>query len=131
MDDTDKKAGTAPSADGEGAAKPASTLRDRAARAAPVPDIALVETHVPVLAKPELKKRELIDKVVALTGQKKRDVRPTLEAAFAVLGEALDDGRDLNLEPLGKVKVNRHRVLSDGRVFNTRIRRKTQPPSGT
>jgi len=73
-----------------------------------------------------LRKKELIDRVVALSGMKKKDVKPVVEATLAVLGTALSNEEPLNLQPLGKVVINRKKELANGEVLITRIRRSTQ-----
>jgi DNA-binding protein HU-alpha len=70
-----------------------------------------------------LKKPDFIDRVVERSGEKKRHVKPILEAALAVLGEALSNGEELNLQPLGRVKVNRHRVDDDAELLILKLRR--------
>jgi len=70
-----------------------------------------------------LKKPDFIDRVVERSGEKKRFVKPILEAALAVLGEALSKGEELNLQPLGRVKVNRHRVDEDAEMLILKLRR--------
>lgn len=61
-----------------------------------------------------IKKPEILDEVVLRTNLKKRDVKPTVEAALAVIGDALRDGAVLNLPPLGKVRVVKSRQLDNG-----------------
>ena len=39
-----------------------------------------------------------------------------------ILGEALAETRELNLQPLGKVKVRREKLMPNGRVMVTKIR---------
>ncbi len=100
------------------------------ARKAPAPKTAstaaakpvVVTEAAPVVSGPELKKKELIDMVVERSGVKKRFAKPALEAALAVLGEALDEGRELNLRPFGKMKVQRAKDVSNGKVMNVRVR---------
>jgi len=43
----------------------------------------------PVLAEPDLKKKELVDLVVERSGIKKKDAKPVVEAMLAVLGETI------------------------------------------
>lgn len=74
-----------------------------------------------------LRKRELVERVVARTGTKKRDVKPVIEALLSELGEALADGRSLVLPPLGRVRINREKKLVNGRVIIAKIRQ-TDPP---
>ena len=61
-----------------------------------------------------MKKPDLLDKVVARTNLKKRDVKPAVEAAFAVIREALQDGSELSLPPLGKVRLVKSKPLDGG-----------------
>lgn len=71
----------------------------------------------------ELRKKELVDRVVAMTGLKKRDVKPALEAALVVLGDALANDEVLNLQPFGKMQVKRRKELPNGEALVTRVRR--------
>jgi len=77
----------------------------------------------PVVAGPELKKRDFIDKVVARSGLPKKDVKPVINAVLIELGEALSDSRELVLQPLGKLKVNRSKALASGEALTLRLRR--------
>jgi nucleoid DNA-binding protein len=81
------------------------------------------------LAKPEvapiedapklMKKPDLLDQVVARTNLKKRDVKPAVEAALAVIREALRDGSDLALPPLGKVRLVKTKEMEGGAAIMT------------
>lgn len=82
---------------------------------------------VSFVAPPELRKRELIALAVQRSGMRKRDVKPAIEAALAVMGEALASGRELNLVPLGKVKVTRLKKGGRGLVVHTRVRQPDDP----
>ncbi|MEO1639296.1 MAG: HU family DNA-binding protein [Pseudomonadota bacterium] len=66
-----------------------------------------------------LKKPDLLDQVVARTNLKKRDVKPAVEAALSVIGDALRDGQDVNLPPLGKLRVVKTKDLDDGAAILT------------
>lgn len=109
------------------AAKPKTAAKTTAARKAP-PKPATKATPVvvtekePVVSAPDLKKVDLVDAVVERSGIKKKFAKPAIEAALAVLGEALADGRSLNLRPLGKVKIQRTKDVSNGKVMTARIR---------
>lgn len=87
---------------------------------APVPTLVSVTT--PVVAPADLRKKELIDLVVERSGAKKRDAKPAIEATLAVLGEMLASGRELNLPPLGKVRINRVEEKANGRVIICKLR---------
>jgi DNA-binding protein HU-alpha len=82
----------------------------------------VVEGPQPVVSGPMMRKKELIDLVVERSGIKKKDAKPVVEATLAILGEALADARELNLQPLGKVKVRREKQMPNGRVLVTKIR---------
>lgn len=81
-----------------------------------------LDQDLPTGAQPELRRKELIDMVIARSGVKRREARPAIETALAVLGEALSEGRELNLRPFGKLKVMRMRKSDNGLVLNTRVR---------
>lgn len=70
-----------------------------------------------------LRKPDFIDRVVERSGGKKKDVKPAVEAALAVLGEALAQQEELNLPPLGKLKVTRHKQAPNADVLICRLRR--------
>ncbi len=101
---------------------------ESAVSAAPSPTV--VTEVKPVVQGREMKKKELIDAVVTRSGIKKKDAKPVVEAMMAVLGEALSEGRMLNLQPLGKIKVNRTKELSGSRVLRCQIRQTTDGGSG-
>ncbi|MFZ5963851.1 HU family DNA-binding protein [Thalassococcus sp. BH17M4-6] len=94
----------------------------QAAETSPV----VVTSDAPLVTAPDLKKRDLINAVVARSGVKKRDAKPAIEAALAILGSALSEGRDLNLPPLGKVKVQRQKKIAQGQVVTIRLRQKDE-----
>ncbi|MEM7318715.1 MAG: HU family DNA-binding protein [Pseudomonadota bacterium] len=94
------------------------------------PPSKVVSIAEPVVAQPELRKRELIDLVVDRSGQKKKDVKPAVEALLEVLGESIATGREFNLQPLGKLRINRVEEKGSGRVFMCRLRQSQTASSG-
>ena len=78
-----------------------------------------------------LRKKEFVERVTTLSGHKKQDVREITEAVLAVLGDALSKGEELNLPPLGKVKVNRQRDLTSGEMMIIKLRRAGEKETGT
>lgn len=72
---------------------------------------------------PLLKKQELVERIVKASGAKKKDVKLIIEAALGVLGDALSAGEELNLPPLGKMKVNRSRDEGNAEVLILKLRR--------
>lgn len=97
--------------------RPEATAVSAPAEAEPV----TVE-EIPIVPQPELRKKELIDLAVERSGIKKRDAKPAIEAALAILGEALSEGRELNLAPFGKMKVTRMKKAGNGQIINARLR---------
>lgn len=66
-----------------------------------------------------LKKPELLDAVVTRTNLKKRDVKPAVEAALAVLADALRDEKIVNVPPLGKLRLVKSKPLDGGAAVMT------------
>ena len=93
----------------------------------PAPDMS-PKTNVmaSVTAPTELKKKELVDLVVARSDVKKKYAKPVVEALLEVLGETLGKGREMNLQPLGKVKYNRTKETDSARIVVTKIRQSKQ-----
>lgn len=85
----------------------------------------VVETLSPVVLSNELRKKELFELVVERSGMKKKDVKPVVEALLAVLGDALSEQREMDLPPLGKLKIQRGKELPDGRALVLKLRQKT------
>lgn len=92
---------------------------------APVAE-AVTETTEESAAETVMRKRDLIDRVVEQSGVKKKDAKPAIEAALAILGEALSNEEQLNLPPLGKIMVNRKKDVDNGEVLVVKLRRSKQ-----
>lgn len=76
----------------------------------------------PVVTAGSMRKPDLISSVVARTGAKPRDVKPIVDAVLATLGEAIADGQELNLPPLGKLKLQRAKVTDKARITIAKLR---------
>lgn len=109
---------TAPAKSAPAARKPRNTAAVKAAAPEPV----VVKAAPPAPAQPDLRKKELIDMVVAQSGVKKKDAKPAVEAMLAILGDALASGRELNLQPFGKLRINRAEDRSNGRIIICKLR---------
>lgn len=108
------------------AAKTTAAPAKAVATAAPAsPITSVVETVKPVVAGAPIKKPELIERVMAETGMKKKDVKPVVEAMLAVLGRALKDGEELTLPPLGKLMIKRRKDLANATILNLKLRHPT------
>ena len=82
-------------------------------------DVAVPKTKIstPAISVPQgemLKKAEFIDRAVERGDVKKRDAKPAIEAALAVLSEALMAGEELNLPPMGTMRVVKSKDIGDG-----------------
>ena len=86
------------------------------------PEPKVVEESTPTVTN-ELKKPELIDRVVALSGVKKKDAKPVVEAMLSVMGQAITDGEQLNLQPFGRVRIVRSKDLPNGQAVTLKLRR--------
>lgn len=102
-------------------AKAPAALKSAAAESAPKPTPTVIAPAGPIPAE-ELRKKELIEAAVERSGVKKRDAKPAIEAALAIIGEALAEGRELHLNNMGKFKINRSKKVKDGRVIIGRFR---------
>lgn len=127
----------------------ANTAKPRAAKASavpsPTPELVVagvsemaVSEQVPVVVDtddavgggagesgPVFKKKHLIERVQALSGARKRDIKDIVEATLVAIGEALASGDALNLPPLGKLTVNRQKDLASGEMMIVKIRRQS------
>lgn len=124
------KTGAKPKAKAEAPAK-TSTAVTRTKKAAtppvtpppaPIAEPKVVNTQAPVVNGPALTRKALMDQVVARSGIKKKYAKPAIEAALAVLGQALADGREIKLPPLGRGKVTRTQDKANGNVIVLRLR---------
>ena len=100
-----------------------TTTVARKAAAAPSAPIAVAQSVETEVASEMMRKKELIDAVVARSGIKKKDAKPVVEAMLSVLGDAIEEGRELNLQPLGKLKVNRSKDVGNAKVMICKLRR--------
>lgn len=78
-----------------------------------------------------LKKQDLLAQVVERSGIPKRDAKPVVEAMLAVLGDALAEGREMNLKPMGKIKRKRVTEGDTARVIVANIRQPHAVGTGT
>lgn len=113
------------------AAAPTSVVSGDAPAAAKTLKPTVVDAPQAVIVGPMMRKKELVDVVVARSGMKKKDVKPVVEMMLSVLGEAIADNRELNLPPFGRLKVRREKTLPNGRMVVAKIRQSTPPVAKT
>ena len=86
------------------------------------PKATIVETVTPVVSGMPIKKPELIERVMAETGMKKKDVKPVVEAMLTVLARTLAGGEELTVPPLGKVMIKRMKDVANAKILTVKIR---------
>lgn len=107
------------------AAKPAAKAPAAKAPARRPPAKAAAPAAKPARPERTLKLRDLLEIVAKTSGTKKKAARAVVEATLAALGDALAEGAELNLPPLGKARVNRQRDTAGGEILVIRLRRPT------
>ena len=89
---------------------------------APEAEVAVIETAAKTTA-PQLKKKDLVARVVAaLDGKKKGQVKEIVEATLATLGEALAKGESLNLPPFGRARIARQKGEGKTSAMTVKLR---------
>lgn len=89
------------------------------------PKATIVEAVTPVVSELPIKKPELIERVMAETGMKKKDVKPVVEAMLAVLGRTLTAGEELTVPPLGKVMIKQMKEVANAKILTLKLRHPT------
>lgn len=69
----------------------------------------------------QIRKKDFVDRVAERAGGKKAEARAAIDATLALLGEMLLAGEELNLPPLGKLKVTRVKDNPKGKVLMVRL----------
>ena len=67
--------------------------------------------------------KELVERVTASTGGKKKGVREIVEATLTQLGLALQNGEMLNLPDFGRVRVAKGQGAAPGSAMTLKLRR--------
>lgn len=75
-----------------------------------------------------VKKKDFVERVVAVSGAKKAVARGMTEAVLRVLGEALSQGESLILPPLGKLRVAKHIDKTGAEVLQIKLKRSLAAP---
>ena len=80
------------------------------------------EDATPIAGTAIVKKPELVDRIVTQSGLKKQDVKPVVEAMLTVLSKTLLDGEELQIPPLGKVKILQTKDVENAKILKVKIR---------
>jgi len=69
--------------------------------------------------------KDLVERVSAETGEKKQIVRPVVAATLAAIEAALATGEELNIPPLGRLRIQRSKDTPRGRSMMLRLKQGT------
>lgn len=69
------------------------------------PEEAVVEEQSEKKDDGKVRKKQIYDHVTVATGLRKREVRESVDATLAYFHQLLSEGHDLQIPPLGKVRV--------------------------
>lgn len=111
------------------AAKPAAKTAAKTTKAKAPVKIELVSTAPAETAAaedtsgPQLRLKDLVEKVAEATGGKRPAVKEVVDAVLATMGAALDAGHALNLPPLGKARIARSKDGDAGAMLTLKLRR--------
>ena len=87
------------------------------------PQTKIVNPAVSVPQGEMIKKPEFLDRTVERTDVKKREAKPAIEAALAVPAVSLINGEELNLPPMGKLRVVKSKDVGEGaKVLTLKLR---------
>ena len=95
---------------------------------APLAKTAAPQTKIvnPAVSVPQgemIKKPEFLDRAVERTDVKKREAKPAIEAALAVPAVSLINSEELNLPPMGKLRVVKSKDVGEGaKVLTLKLR---------
>ncbi|MBM3605743.1 MAG: DNA-binding protein [Alphaproteobacteria bacterium] len=81
------------------------------------------ESHEPHTAN-VVQKRDFIDRIIAMTGARRTEARPIIEATLAQLGQVLSEGQTLAVPPLGRARIALEKDARGGDVITLRLRRR-------
>ena len=105
--------------------KPVAPAKDASPKAAKAeaPRPTIVGAATPVVAGHQVKKPEFLERALARTDIKRRDAKPAIEAALAELSKILLDGDEVNIPPMGKIKVVKSKDVGEGaKVLTLKLR---------
>jgi nucleoid DNA-binding protein len=69
-----------------------------------------------------LTKKDIVARAVEISGVKKKDARPSVEAALQVVLAALAEGNEVNVPPYGKIRIVKEKAIKGGKMITAKIR---------
>ena len=107
--------------------KPAKTAKSESSSAASIAPKSAVGDGDAVSGL--VRRKELVERIVAASGLKPNAVKTVLDAVLKEMGDILSAGDGLNVQPLGKLVVNRRKDIPGGQILNCKLRRKAATPA--
>lgn len=78
----------------------------------------------------QLRMRDVLERVVDRSGMRKGEARTAIETTLAVVAEAIENGEDLDLPGLGKLKLQRERETPRGKAYVLKLIRNAPAAAG-
>lgn len=75
----------------------------------------------------QLRRKDFVDSVAARSGRKRSEARVIAEAALDVLAEALAQGKEIILPPLGRIRVLKTKDGPRMRILTLRLQQMSEP----
>ncbi len=101
-------------------AKPTAMAKPAAKPAAKIaPGEVVAEVVAP---RDVLTKKEIVAQAVEISGTKKKDARPSVEAALQIVFSALADGVEISAPPFGKIRIVKEKEIKGGKMITAKIR---------
>jgi DNA-binding protein HU-alpha len=69
----------------------------------------------------QVKKKDFVEKVTAAAGVKKAEARAVVDAALAIIADRVLAGDELNLPPLGKLRLMKEKDTGKARIATLRL----------
>ena len=85
----------------------------------PAPSEVVAEVVAP---RDVLTKKDLVTRAIEISGVKKKDARPSVEAALQILLSALAEGKEVNVPPYGKIRIVKEKAIKGGKMITAKIR---------
>ena len=69
----------------------------------------------------QIKKKDFVEQVAAAAGAKKGEARSVVDAALAIIADRVLAGDELNLPPLGKLRLMKEKDTGKARIATLRL----------
>lgn len=95
-------------------------LKSAPERARPAPPTEPTPEIAPRL---QLRLRDVVERVCDRSGMRKAEARAAIEATMSVIGDAIENGEDIDLPGFGKLKCQREKETGRGKAYVLRLMR--------